>query len=98
MNNLSMKNLVSAAILASVPLMATSALAEVVYQNDFATRVSTGAVPYGDWREQPYVTGKYLNTAAEIFYGSVIQDGWILAREQNLCPTEIFGAKRHRGL
>ena len=75
---------------AAVSLVASLAYGEVIYQNDFATRTSTGAVPYGGWREQPYVTGTYLNTAKDIFYGSTIQDGWILVREQNQCPTVIF--------
>ena len=74
----------------AVSLVASLAYGEIIYQNDFATRTSTGAVPYGGWREQPYVTGQYLNTAKDIFYGSDIQDGWILAREQNECPTAIF--------
>ena len=75
---------------AIAPVSTALAGGDVIYENDFATRTSVGVVPYDDWREQPYVTGKYLNTASEIFYGSVIQDGWILDENQNQCPTVIF--------
>ena len=64
---------------------------EVVYENDFATRMSKGAVPYAGWREQPYVTGTLVNTnASSPFADGDIQDGWILDKGQNACPVTIF--------
>ena len=55
----------------------------VVYENDFATRTSEGAVPYGDWRAVNYVAGQLLaNTnyaAAAQFVDDDLQDNWIKA-------------------
>ena len=49
----------AAALLAAA--FATVTFADgVVYQNDFATRTSAGAVPYGGWRAVNYVAGQLL--------------------------------------
>ena len=43
------------AILAACALAAPIAgLADPIYQNDFATRTSAGAVPSGEWRSVAY--------------------------------------------
>lgn len=69
---------------AAVSLIAPLVNGEVVYQNDFATRISTGAVPYGEWREVPYVTGKLVNdgysNSIEVFRDADLQDNWIRGR------------------
>ena len=55
----------------------------VVYQNDFATRTSEGAVPYGGWRAVNYVAGQLLaNTNYSIasqFVDNDLQDNWLKA-------------------
>lgn len=64
----------------------------VVYQNDFVTRTSVGAVPYGDWRTVNYVAGQLLaNTnwaTGTQFNGDDIQDNWIKA--QNTCANNAY--------
>ena len=76
---------------AAVSLAASLAYGEVIYENDFATRTSKGAVPYGGWREQPYVTGKFVNSdPSKPFDGTDIQDGWILSKAVNQCPVTIL--------
>ena len=72
-------------------LAATVAFGDVIYENDFSTRTSEGAVPYAGWREQPYVTGKFVNSdASKPFDGTDIQDGWILSKVLNQCPVTIL--------
>ena len=55
----------------------------VVYQNDFATRTSEGAVPYGGWRSVNYVAGQLLAntnyTLASQFVENSLQDNWLKA-------------------
>ena len=72
---------------AAATLAAPLAYGEVVYQNDFLTRTSTGAVPYGGWREIPYVTGKLVNdgysNALEVFRDTDLQDNWIRSRNSS---------------
>ena len=69
---------------AAVSLIAPLVNGEVVYQNDFATRTSAGAVPCGEWREVPYVTGKLVNdgysNSIEVFRDTDLQDNWIRGR------------------
>ena len=64
----------------------------VVYQNDFATRTSEGAVPYGGWRAVNYVAGQLLaNTnwaSGTQFNGDDLQDNWIKA--QNTCENNAY--------
>lgn len=64
----------------------------VVYENDFATRTSAGAVPYGGWRSVNYVAGQLLaNTnwaAGTQFNGDDLQDNWIKA--QNTCENNAY--------
>ena len=53
----------------------------VVYQNDFSTRTSAGAVPSGEWREIKYSTGNLVNSSGTSpFSASQLQDNWILGR------------------
>jgi hypothetical protein len=42
---------------------ATALAVPVIYQNDFASRSSEGAVPYGGWRSVNYVAGQRLVNA-----------------------------------
>ena len=64
----------------------------VVYENDFATRTSEGAVPYGGWRAVNYVAGQLLaNTnwaSGTQFNGDDLQDNWIKA--QNTCENNAY--------
>ena len=64
----------------------------VVYQNDFATRTSEGAVPYGGWRAVNYVAGQLLaNTnwaLATMFDYDDLQDNWIKA--SNNCKNNAY--------
>ena len=72
-------------------LAATVAFGDVVYENDFSTRASEGAVPYAGWREQPYLTGSLVAAnAGAPFTGGDIQDGWIRANNSSLCPITVF--------
>ena len=66
------------AAMLAVPLV----YGEVIYQNDFSTRMSKNNVPYGGWRVVNYVTGKLVNDAyaADVFGAADIQDGWIKGR------------------
>ena len=69
---------------------ATMALGEVIYENDFSTRTSAGAVPYGEWREVPYSTGAFLNDNYNSpFSGNALQDNWIRGKNSCDCPTQI---------
>ena len=70
------------AICAAVPPVAPLAFGEVIYENDFATRTSTGVVPMSEWRTCDYVTGLLANTNGAAPFavpsdGQKIQDGWI---------------------
>ena len=72
---------------------ATATFADgVVYQNDFATRTSAGAVPYGGWRSVNYVAGQLLaNTnwvLATMFDYDDLQDNWIKA--SNTCKNNAY--------
>ena len=53
---------------------------EVIYENDFSTRTSAGAIPYGGWREVPYSVGVLANSGNP-FKSEVIdynyQDNWL---------------------
>ena len=64
----------------------------VVYENDFATRTSAGAVPYGGWRAVNYVAGQLLaNTnyaAAAQFVDDDLQDNWLKA--PNTCRNNAY--------
>ena len=65
-------------------LTAVAAFGEVIYENDFATRTSTGVVPMTEWRTYDYVTGYIANTNGAAPFTStanVMQDGWIKERE-----------------
>jgi len=68
-------------------LAAFMAFGEVIYENDFSTRTSAGAIPYGGWREVPYVVGKLVNNSPveneNPFQGGTstdFQDNWIKAQ------------------
>lgn len=63
-------------------LVCAAALADtVVYENDFVTRTSAGAVPSGEWREIKYSTGNLVNpSGTSPFSASQLQDNWILGR------------------
>ena len=81
----------AAALLAAA--FATATFADgVVYQNDFATRTSAGAVPYGGWRSVNYVAGQLLaNTNFELatmFDYDDLQDNWIKA--SNNCKNNAY--------
>ena len=67
-----------AAVLVAGMVQTALAGAETIYQNDFATRTSAGAVPYGEWREVPYATGKLVNDSyTDVFSADDLQDNWI---------------------
>ena len=55
-----------------------------IYENDFSTRRSVGAIPYGGWREGHYETGPLVNVgyanADDAFSQSDLQDNWIKGR------------------
>ena len=75
---------------AAVSLMAPFAYGEIIYTNDFSTRKSVGAIPYGSWREVLYSTGAFLNDNNDApFDGSVFQDNWIRGRNSCTCPCRI---------
>ena len=81
----------AAALLAAA--FATAMFADgVVYQNDFATRTSAGAVPYGGWRSVNYVAGQLLaNTnyvLATMFDYDDLQDNWI--KSSNTCKNNAY--------
>ena len=68
----------------------TAANAEVIYENDFSTRTSKYAIPYGDWRTVSYVPGKLVNDDfANPFHGTDLQDNWIRANNSGQCPSLI---------
>ena len=71
---------------------ATALAVPVIYQNDFASRSSEGAVPYGGWRAVNYVAGHLLAntnyTAASQFVESDLQDNWIKA--SNTCRNNAY--------
>ena len=72
-------------VLATLAIAAlASASADVIYENDFATRTSAAPVPMVDWRTYDYVTDLLANTnGASPFVDSAngntskMQDGWI---------------------
>lgn len=74
---------IHAAVAAASATMAFAAFAEVIYENDFATRTSVGVVPTAEWRSCDYVTGLLANTnGASPFVVPAnavqqMQDGWI---------------------
>lgn len=80
-----MVNRTSIAVIAAVSaaLSATAAVAATVYENDFASRTSAGAVPYGGWRAVNYVAGQRLvnadYAAASQFVDDDLQDNWLKA-------------------
>lgn len=68
----------------------TMAGGDVIYENDFATRSSAGAVPYGEWRTVTYSAGTFLaDDYNSPFAGSAFQDNWIRGRNSCNCPTHI---------
>lgn len=63
--------------------VATTALGggESIYRNDFASRSTAGAVPYGEWRQVPYAEGKLVNDSyTDVFGADDLQDNWIKGR------------------
>ena len=84
----------STAVIAAISaaLSATAAVAATVYENDFASRTSVGAVPYGGWRAVNYVAGQLLAntnyTAASQFVDDDLQDNWIKA--PNTCRNNAY--------
>ena len=62
-------------------MTAAAAFGEVIYENDFAMRTSTGGVvPMTEWRTYDYVTGFLANTNGAAPFAetaNVMQDGWI---------------------
>ena len=75
---------------AAATLVAPLAYGEVIYQNDFTTRASTGAIPYGEWREVLYSTGAFLNGNNDApFSDTAFQDNWIRGRNNCNCPCQI---------
>jgi len=64
----------------------------IVYENDFSTRESVGAVPSGEWREIRYSVGRLanVNSTSETdgaFGGDAIQDNWI--KGLNVCEANV---------
>jgi len=78
--------------LVAIGMAALIAGADTVYQNDFATRTSAGAVPYGGWRSVNYIAGQLLaNTnyvSGRQFDDGDLQDNWIKA--QNTCRSNAY--------
>ena len=72
------------AILAACALAAPIAgLADPIYQNDFATRTSAGAVPSGEWRSVAYAPGRLINASSwsnPFGAASDLQDNWIIGQ------------------
>ena len=73
--------LAACAVVGAISLPSESR-AEVIYENDFATRTSAAPVPMEDWRTCDYVTGLLANTNGAAPFatpadGQKIQDGWI---------------------
>ena len=66
--------------LAGLGEVVTARAADIIYQNDFATRTSTGAVPSGEWRSVSYVPGRLINASSwgNPFGASDLQDNWII--------------------
>ena len=61
-------------------LAAFMAFGEVIYENDFSTRTSAGAIPYGGWREVPYSVGVLANQGNPFQTSSNdynYQDNWL---------------------
>ena len=89
-----MVNRTGTAVIAAVSaaLSATAAVAATVYENDFASRTSAGAVPYGGWRAVNYVAGQRLvnadYAAASQFVDDDLQDNWIKA--PNTCRNDAY--------
>lgn len=72
--------------------LAPTALAggDVIYENDFATRSSAGAVPYGEWRTVAYSAGTFLaDDYNSPFSGNAFQDNWIRGKNACNCPAHI---------
>ena len=71
--------MVGAALSLLVPI--GTALAAVIYENDFSIRVSTSPIPYSGWREVPYSVGTLANQTNPFQASSNdydYQDNWIL--------------------
>ncbi len=79
----------SAALVAGFVSMVPAA-DNVIYENDFASRMSTGAVPYAKWREVAYSTGTFLaDDYNNPLSGNAFQDNWIRGKNSCSCPTHI---------
>jgi len=85
------------AILAACALAIPSAgfAADVIYQNDFATRTSAGAIPYGEWREVSYSVGKMVNDSYTDVFGAVshqsdLQDNWIRGANNGAANARVI--------
>ncbi len=83
MHPLRAKHVVSSLVACVVAAQAIPLVADVIYENDFATRTSASPVPMEDWRACDYVTGLLANTNGTAPFASPpdskqqIQDGWI---------------------
>jgi len=83
-------------VAATVSLFATLANGDAVYENDFSTRTSAGAVPTAEWREVMYETGLLANPGTysgetwvyDAFGGSDLQDNWI--KGSNECKADAY--------
>ena len=62
MHPLRAKHVVSSIVACVVAAQAIPLAADVIYENDFATRTSASPVPMEDWRACDYVTGLLANT------------------------------------
>ena len=63
-------------------ISAGAAFGGVIYENDFATRTSAGAVPMSEWRTYNYVADFIAHTNGASPFAdsdnvSKMQDGWI---------------------
>ncbi|MBQ2628254.1 MAG: hypothetical protein IJG13_01115 [Kiritimatiellae bacterium] len=80
-----MVNRTSTVVIAAIfaAMSSAAAVAATAYENDFASRTSGGAVPYGGWRAVNYVAGQRLvnadYAAASQFVDDDLQDNWLKA-------------------
>ena len=86
-------------------LVASLAYGEVIYENDFSTRTSVGAIPTSDWCEMPYHVGqlaryydygsgssRWIGPSTPYDASDKIQDGWALASYGVEGPIQLLSS------
>ena len=94
-----MKKMITIAV-AAMLLGALTAKGRVIYENDFSTRTSEGAISTANWHEMSYHVGQLANNYDKIWESDnipyvdpdKIQDGWALANLQTNNANYVMAA------